>query len=305
MRASSRVITAGLVAAALALAPSRGEAQFGKLMKKAAEKAAAKVGEKAGDKAAERAGVDQAGASARGRCAPPTFDDVRVELTATRLDGIVKALKVEKESGGAQRASLVSRQEAAQQRLHAVENSESIRRAEESESEYRSCRDDHFRGVMEARMERMQADGGGTPEMMRVMREHNERIQAAAAKGDTEHAKALQDSTFWYYQKAFAPSKADTAAMVAKCGHPPAPSTRIAERDSLRRVVRQLNDQIRAIDDRNEAAIRSASGLSGMQLGQARERIIAALGGTTCGYTEQELEGIKARRAELEALLKG
>lgn len=305
MRMTPRALLVSLTVAALAAAPAPAGAQFGKLMKKAAEKAAEKVGEKAGDKAAEKAGVDQAGSPSRGRCAAPTFDDVRVELTAARLDGIVKALKVEKESGGAQRAGLVAKQEAAQQRLYEVENSESIRRAEESQSEYRSCRDDHFRGVMEAKMEKMQADGGGSPEVMRVMREHNERIQAAAAKGDTEHAKALQDSTLWYYQKAFGPTKADTAAMVAKCGTPPAPSPRIAERDSLRRVVRQLNDQIRAIDDRNESAVRAASGLSGVQLGQARERIITALSGTTCGFTEQELEGIKARRAELESLLKG
>ena len=293
-----RTVRLALVPLMIALvAPVPAQAQFGGLVKKAAEKAAGK--------AVEQAGKKTVNAAEERTCSPLEFDNTMVELTSERVDQVVKGLQARARAGGAKRDALVKRRAAAEARLADLENSGTMRDAAESEREWKRCRDEQFQEIIEKRI----GDNGGaaamSPQFMRAMREHNDKIEAAQAKGDTARANALQDSTLLVYYKVYAPTKADSAAADAKCGPPPKASRRIVERDSLRREVRTLGDQIREIDEDAEDEVSKASGMTRTQLAMAIERLRMATERemAVCRYSKAERDAIAARKEELQKLL--
>ena len=296
----SRLALGALVAVAV---PSTAHAQFGKALKRAAQDAAARGAER---KVQQAAGTSAGNAAddATSRCAAPTFDRTTLELTSERVDRLVTALASESQTPeGAKRKALVSQREAAEARLQELENDEALRQAQESERQWKSCRNDGFREILEARMEK---EGSGlSAKYMQALRTHNERIVAANAKGDTAKANALQDSTWVVLTTVVAPTAADSAAVGKKCGTPPRTSRRVAERDSLRVAVREMGDEIRDLDERNEDRMLAAVGMTATQLAMARERVTTFIhsSGRPCGFSKAEQDAIAARRADLEKLL--
>ena len=292
MRISSRILAAFVAGAFLAVAPAA-HAQFGGLAKKALEKAVEKKVE-----------TRTAGAAAESpSCRQVTFDRTTVELTSERLDKVITALKAaDAGPAGAKRRDLVSQRDAAEARLEELENDAGLQRAQDSEREFRDCRNEAFQELMSARVEK---EGAGlSAKYMQAMREHNAKIAAALAKEDTIKANALQDSTYYVLSLVVAPTSADSAAVEKKCGKPPRASRRLAERDSLRVVVRELNDEIRAADEDAEDAMVKASGMTATQLAMARERLTMFVRESrACGFTKVEADAIAARKAELEKLL--
>jgi hypothetical protein len=288
---SSRLFRAATVGALLLAVPVTAHAQLGGLMKKAAEKA---IEKKAGG---------SGGGSESASCRSVSFDRTVVELTPTRIDAIVKALgTVYAGPKGAKRRSLQSQLDAAEARLHELQNDESISKAEESQREWKSCRQDAYQAIVNARVEK---EGAGImTKWMKAMREHNEKISAAQARGDSVGAAALTDSTQLVMVNVVAPTAADSAMVEKRCGKPPRISKRVAERDSLRVVVREMEDEIRAMDEDAEEEMIKASGLTATQLAMARERLTTFVKeNRTCGFTKAEVDAIAARRAELEPLL--
>lgn len=292
---SSRLFRAATVGALMLAVPAAAHAQLGGLMKKAAERALEKKVEPGA-----AAGTSRDNSAA---CRTVTFDRTVVELTPARLDGIVKALDaVYAGPNGAKRRDLQTQLDAAEARLEELQNDESLARAEDSQREWKNCRQEAYQEIMSARMEK---EGAGiTPKWMKAMREHNEKIAAAQARGDSAKAAALTDSTWLVMSNVVAPTAADSAAVEKRCGKPPRVSRRVAERDSLRVAVREMEDEIRGMDEDAEDDMLKASGLTATQLAMARERLTMYVKqNRTCGFTKAEVDAIAARRAELEKLL--
>jgi hypothetical protein len=292
---TSRLVRSAALGALVLAVPAVAHAQLGGLAKRAAQRAL--------EKKAEQTVVDKTVGNDSPACRNVTFDRTTVELTSARLDGIVKALNtVDQGPNGAKRRELRSQIEAAEARLDELRNDESLQKAEDSQREYRSCRQEAFSKIVEKRVE---AEGQGImTKYMQAMRVHNEKITAAQAKGDTIKANALQDSTWQVMMTVVTPTAADSAAVQKQCGKEPRVSRRVAERDSLTVAVREMNDELRAMDEDAEDAMLKASGLTATQLAMARERLTMFVKqNRTCGYTKAELDAINARRADLEKLL--
>jgi hypothetical protein len=290
----SHLLRAAVVGAVVLALPGVAHAQLGGLMKKAAERALEKKAEKT---------VTGGSGEESSRCRNVTFDRTTVELTEARLEGVVKALNSAYSGpNGAKRRELQSQLTAAEARLSELENDPSVQKAEDSQNDYKSCRQEAFQQIVNARVEK---EGQGImTKYMAAMRVHNEKIAAAQQKGDTAKANALQDSTYQVMMSVVTPTAADSAVVQKKCGNPPRPSRRAAERDSLRTVVREMNDEIRAMDEDAEDAMLKVSGLTATQFAMARERLTMFVKEkSTCGFTKAEVEAINARREELEKLL--
>ena len=292
---TSKLLRRAAVGALVLVAPAVAHAQLGGLAKRAAQRAL--------EKKTEQTVVDKTVGNDSPACRNVTFDRTTVELTPARLDGIVKALNAANDGpNGAKRRELRSQLDAAEARLEELRNDQSLQKAEDSQREYKSCRQDAFQEIVNKRME---AEGQGLmTKYMQAMRVHNEKIAAAQAKGDTIKANALQDSTWQVMMTVVTPTAADSVAVAKKCGNPPRVSRRVAERDSLAVAVREMNDELRAMDEDAEDAMLKASGLTATQFAAARERltVFMRLKGN-CGYTKVEVDAISARRAELEKLL--
>lgn len=295
-----RVAACGALLLAL---PAVAEAQLGGLVRKAAEKAIEKKTSQPGERTTDPGGRRRAASSAS--CRQVTFDATTVELTPQRVDGIVKALQAARATpNGQKRDALVARRAAAEARLQELENDESIRGAEHSHEEWESCRGGAFGEIQQRKMQQAGNEALAV-KYMQVMREHQEKISAAMVAGDSVRAKALQDSTILIYSRVIPITGADSQAVARKCGKPPRiPQAKIDERDSLRTAVRELGDEIRELDDADEAAVRKASGMTAAQFAMARERLTMFVkGGVTCGFTQGEADAITAKKAELDQLL--
>lgn len=289
----SSFLRAAVVGAIVLALPATAHAQLGGLAKRAAQKALEKKAEKTVTGSGDESPA----------CRNVTFDRTTVELTEARVDGIIKALESAYSGAkGTRRRELQSNLQAAEARLQELENDPSVQKAQDSEAEYKSCRQEAFQQIVNARVEK---EGQGImTKYMAAMRVHNEKIAAAQAKGDTAKANALTDSTWQVMMTVVTPTAADSAVVQKKCGNPPRPSRRAAERDSLRTAVREMNDEIRAMDEDAEDAMLKTSGLTATQLAMARERLTMFVKEKkSCGFTKAEVDAIGARRAELEKLL--
>jgi hypothetical protein len=290
----SHIFRAALAVAFVLTLPGVAHAQLGGLAKRAAQKAL----EKKAEKTVTGGSGDESAA-----CRNVTFDRTTVELTEERVDAIIKALNTAYAGAkGARRRELQSNVDAAEARLQELENDPTVQKAQDSEAEYKSCRQEAFQQIVNARVEK---EGQGImTKYMAAMRVHNEKIAAAQQRGDTAKANALTDSTWQVMMTVVTPTAADSAVVQRKCGNPPRPSRRAAERDSLRTAVREMNDEIRAMDEDAEDAMLKASGLTATQLAMARERLTMFVKEKkSCGFTKVEVDAIGARRAELEKLL--
>lgn len=288
------IITMALAAVALA-APAPAHAQFGSLVKKAKEKAA----QAAAGNAAQQSGVMQ---SACGGPAP-TFDATTIELNAANVDKVIKAFDAVRTAGEKNgRNRLATQRDADQARLEELEGDPAVSGAEDSQRQYNECRQQAYNDIMQKHA--AEKGPGIMADYSRAMRTHNDKIAAYEAKGDTAHANALRDSTYTVIMTVVGATPQDSAAVDAKCGKPPRPSKRVAERDSLRRVVREESDSIRVLDEDAEDQVRAASGLTNRQIAAARERILTYLHNQqACGFTKAEYDALGARKSELQKLM--
>jgi hypothetical protein len=293
---STRLLRATLLAGAfLVAAPAAAHAQLGGLAKRAAQRAL--------EKKAEKTVVDKTVGDESPSCRRVEFDRTTVELTPERLDKIIAALEsAYSGSAGTKRKALRSDLDAAEARLQELEADPNVQKAEDAQREYRSCRQEAFQEVVSKRVE--QEGQGIMTKYMQAMRVHNEKIAAAQAKGDTARANALTDSTWQVMTQVVQPTSADSAMVDRKCGKPPRPSRRAAERDSLRTAVREMNDELRSMDEDLEDGMLRKTGLTAAQFAMAKERLVTFVKQKrTCGFTKGEADGISERKDKLDALL--
>lgn len=288
----------------LAIAAVPAHAQLGGLAKKMKEKAV--------QAAAEKAGLDTKGPAGGAAAKPPVYDDVILELTAPRVDALLKGLeasaRVLAADGGV--AAVLAQREAIEAQLPALRE-----RAGAVSGGYYNARDrwsgceDDTREALEKTheaevrkvMAAMIADPARAGERGRNAAALQQELANAVASGDSV---ALRKVMVEYYKVWGIDMTKDDAIVLSKCGAAPAKPQAMVELDRANARKDSLDVRARAIETRAVLQGSRASGLSEQQFAMARERAQMAVTGTRSRFSQAELAALDARKSELLAFLK-
>jgi hypothetical protein len=261
------------------------------------------LGRRARDAAARAQGNQPAGSAV-------TFDSVTLELTDARLEQVVKGLRAGKTVLDGRRGrpgwnTLAERRDAASNEATALEERHGAAFATftERHTAVSQCRDVEFDNVRQMRQQETMQRAMADPNLAMRFVELSQAIQAAQARGDTAETNRLIREMEAAFGGA---TRADSVAVDQKCGRLPAPPPTMVRRDSLRALTDTLNEHLRRLEIEADTMAIHGSGLTGEQMGMARERITMYLAqeeGKHSGFTAIELKALAARRAELVALL--
>lgn len=307
---SSRVVALAALAA-FALPLHTASAQIGGLVKRARDKAIEQQVDKQIDKRAGSATDASPGA-------PPKFDDVTVELTEDRVAGIMRGLNagravLDGTSGGASRASLVARRDAAANKRASLSdaNAKMITSYQEKRDESLRCRNEAIRVSRDASQQKtdkaakeLQQKAMSDPAYREKLMASMQKITAAQQKGDTAEMRRI----YAEIGMTGGDAKADTLAADKACGKEPAKPAVLAEMDRLDAEADALTEQIRKLEETAAATEIKQSGLNERQFNMARERIEAYLSamkynGKPRGFSAGELSALGAIRADLEKVM--
>jgi len=311
-QARHAIVVAAVAVLAAAFTPSAtASAQLGGLVKKARDR----VVEKQVDKQIEKRTGSQTSSSAD---APPTFDEVTLELTADRVDGVIRGLTagravLDGNGGSASRASLVARRdEAAQKRGDLSDRNQKLLSAyTEKRDESQRCRNDAMRASRDTRhkaeqqrTQELQAKAMSDPVYREKVMAIMQKVAVAQQRGDTAEIRKLAAELGLPEDD----QKADTLAADKACGREPAPPAVLVEMDRLDAQANALTEQIRQLEEKAAATEVKESRLTERQFHMARERIEAYLSAMKYkskpgAFSPTELEALDARRADLEKVM--
>jgi hypothetical protein len=283
----------------LALAAAPANAQLGGLAKKMKDKAV--------QAAAEKAGLDTKNAPT-----PPTYDDVILELTAPRVDALIKGLGASQAvltaNGGI--PAILKEREALEAQISTLND-----RASAVSSGYYNARDrwsscegdtrealekTHEEDVRKA-MAAMIANPAAAAERGRNAGAYQQELAKAVASGDSA---ALKKVTYEYYKIWGIDLSKDDAVVKAKCGAVPAKPQAMIELDLANARKDSLDVKARAIETRAVLEGSKVSGLTEQQFAMARERAQMAVTNSRTRFSKGELAALDARKSELLAFLK-
>ena len=283
----------------LAIAAAPANAQLGGLAKKMKDKAM--------QAAAEKAGLDTKNAPT-----PPTYDDVIIELTAPRVDALLKGLEASQAvltaNGGIpailkDREALEAQISTLNDRANAVSSGYYNAR-----NRWSSCENDaqdalskkHEDEVRKATAA-MIANSAVAAERGRYAAAYQQDLAKAVASGDSVAMKKVITD---YYKIWGIDLSKDDAIIAAKCGAVPAKPQAMLELDRANARKDSLDVRARAIETRAVLEGSKVSGLTEQQFAMARERAQMAVTGTRTRFSKGELAALDARKAELLAYLK-
>lgn len=245
-------------------------------------------------------------------CPAVAFDSGMVELTAARVDQLIKGLRARRDVYNGRRGA--PGLSALENRRDSVANAAANlaeRKGPEMDA-YRQrrdsiarCRDEAFGEKRQARQQQSFQRAASDPDFMRQTAELSQRIMEAQQRGDTAAVTRLTKEANNLMME---PTREDTLAVDRHCGRVPAPPASMRQLDSLRALEDSLNAQVRSHEGEPDSVAASVSGLSPRQwmLGQERALIFlskVAAEGSLCGFSPTEVTALKARRAELDELL--
>ena len=303
-------ITAVAVAASLSVPVNSASAQLGGLVKKARDK----VVEKQVDKQIEK----RTGGSAPSASAPPTYDDVTLELTTARIDGVIRGLTAGRAvldgSGLARgRATLVARRDDAANKRGTLadQNATLLNAYTVKRDDAQRCRHNAMYASREKRhqasqqrMQELQTKALSDPAYREKVMVISQKMGVAQQKGDTAEVRRLgaqiglaEDDT-----------KADTVAADKACGPMPGVPAVLVQMEQLDAQVNTLSNEIRTLEEKSAATEVKESGMTERQFHMARERIEAYLSATKYksnpgAFSATELEALGTRRADLEKVM--
>ena len=298
--AVSRHAIAIAVVAAIAIPSHAASAQLGGLVRKARDKVVENQVEKQVVKRASDPG------------APPTFDEVTVELTSERVAQMIKGLTAGR-AVLASREPLVSRRDVVGTKSDelSTQNHKLIKAYRENYYENERCRNtamhasaEKRRAVADKEMKEWQAKALSDPAFRDRAVAIGVKMGEAQARGDTAAFMRLAR------EMGLKPDdpKPDTLAADQACGRPPAKPAVLAQIDSLDGIAKELTGQIRKVEEKSAATEVTESGLTERQFFMARERIEAYLSSVKykskpSGFSAPEMEALGARRADLEKVM--
>lgn len=295
------------LAALITLAPLPAHAQLGGLVKRGANRAA----EKAVDKAVDKAAGDE---KSKAREVPaPAFDAEVLELTAPRLDQVVRGLKAWNDARAA--ADIPAAMKAyeasvAKEQEFSTRYSDQRHAFLEKNRKVDECREEIFDAQREAneaeiqkKMANIQSDPARMQAMARIATEWAPKLNALQMSGDSVAARAGLLQYHMEISKAAGftldtdSTKADT-----KCGKPAPKPAWFAAWDSTEVQTRRLGERVRETESAGEKEAVAASGLTGRQFAVARERVESFVNDGGMGFSRSERAVLTPRRAELKAL---
>jgi hypothetical protein len=293
--AAFRLALAALLAAALSPTPASGQIPG--------------VPRRARDAAARAAGVDT---QPRPQCPAVVYDSVVQELTAARVEQMIKGMRARRDVLEGRRGG--PSMNAMQTQLDAAANAmATLRERKDPEMEaYRDnhrrieqCRIEAFDQKREARtnanMQRAMTD----PDFMQRTAQLSQQMAEAQQRGDTAAmnriGKQIEDLLS-------GTTREDTVAVDRSCGRLPSPPASLVQYDSLQALQDTLSARMRRREEEAARAAATASGLNAQQQAMAEERALmflwdSASEGAMCGFSQTELSALKARRADLEEWL--
>ena len=283
----------------LVLAAAPANAQLGGLAKKMKDKAM--------QAAAEKAGLDTKNAPK-----PPTYDDVILELTAPRVDALLKGLAASQAvltaNGGI--PAVLKEREAVEAQISTLNDRVSAVSSGyySARDRWSSCEDDardalektHEDDVRKA-MAAMIANPSVAADRGRSASVYQQELAKAVASGDSV---ALKKATYDYYKIWGIDMSKDDAVVARKCGAVPAKPQAMVDLDRANARKDSLDVKARAIETRAVLEGSRASGLTEQQFAMARERAQMAVTGTRTRFSKGELAVLDARKSELLAFFK-
>lgn len=286
-----------LLAFALAAAPA--DAQLGGLAKKMKDKAI--------QAAAEKAGLDTKNAPT-----PPTYDDVIIELTAPRVDALLKGLEASQAvltaDGGI--PAILKDREALEAQITTLNDRASAVSSGyyNAQNRWSSCKNDAEEALSKKHEDEVRkataamiANPQIAAERSRNASVYQQELAKAVADNDSV---ALKKATNNYYKIWGVDLSKDDAIIASKCGAVPAKPQAMVDLDRATARRDTLDMKARAIETRAVLAGSKASGLTEQQFAMARERAQMAVTGARTRFSKGELAAIDARKAELLAYLK-
>ena len=307
------IVIAAVAAIATATIPvSTASAQFGGLVKKARDKAVEQQVEKQVEK--------RTGSPSSSRAdAPPTFDEVTLELTADRVDGVIRGLTagravLDGKGGGPSRATLVaSRDQAATKSADlSSQNAKLLNSYTNSRDEDRRCRikaRDISREKRQAetakRTQEYQAKAMSDPAFREKAMAIGQKMAVAVQRGDTAEVRRLGAELGLQADDG---EKVDSIAGVKACGPVPAKPAVLLQIEQLDKQANELTEQIRQLEEKSAATEVKESRLTERQFLMARERIEAYLSAMKYNskpgaFSPAEIEALSARRADFEKVM--
>jgi hypothetical protein len=235
---------------------------------------------------------------------PVVFDEVVVELTEERVQGILTAFeRAEKASAG--RPALVAKVDKAYEERGKIDekHGERIREDQRKRSEIDVCYHDGYQAVQERKTQEYQQKALTDPAIREKFTKVAQEQNAAAAAGDSAAIQKINAVLF----SEMLPSKEDSATVRKGCGPMPPPSAEEKKLDALDKELSSLNEQIRTIDDQ---VSKEQGGLNPQQWGMALERVQMFLSAkkqkpsdSPRGFSEEELKAMEKHLEDLKGAL--
>ena len=311
-QARPAIVIAAVVAIATAIIPATASAQLGGLVKKARDKALEQQVEKQVEK--------HTGSPSSTRVdAPPTFDEVTLELTADRVDSVIRGLTagravLDGKDGGPSRATLVaSRDDAATKSADlSSQNAKVLNTYTNNRDEDQRCRikardisREKRQAETDKRTKEYQAKAMSDPAFRDKAMAIGQKMAVAQQRGDTAEIRRLGAELGLQVDDG---EKIDSLAGVKACGPVPSKPAVLVQIEQLDKQANDLTEQIRQLEEKSAATEVKESRLNERQFLMARERIEAYLSAMKYkskpgAFSPAEIEALNARRADLEKVM--
>ncbi len=291
-----------LVVVLALLAPQPGWARIGNPIKKAKEKLQQKVAPKEEDEG----DVDNS---------TVVYDEVTLELTGARLDGMLAACQAERAAQQAEQAAQKER-EAIVARLNKLndersklwdKNYEAIQKLQQKRDDIDLCLHDGYNEARDRKAQEYSQKALTDPKIREKFGKVAMEQNAAAARGDSAAIDKINETIF----SEMLPSRADSAEVEKRCGSPPPMSPAEKALAALDKQIAAENDALRDFDSKHAGARADKSGMTPEQYGIASERIHSYLvwkeqhsKGSPPGFSDDEAKALDERRNDLRGCFK-
>lgn len=310
-RVLSRHGIAVAVVASLALPIHDASAQLGGFVKKAKNRVVEQQVEQQVEKRVNPVASDPG--------APPTFDDVTLELTNDRISQIIQGLSagravLDGANGSPSRATLVARRdEAARQSADlSQQNSKAFDAYYQKRDASMRCRNDASNVSREKRQQandqrtkELQAKAMSDPAFREKTMAVAQKMAVAQQKGDTAEVRRLMIELNGGTPET---ANADSIAADKTCGSLPPQPAAMVQADKLNAQANKLSEDIRGLEEKSAATEVKESKMNERQYHMARERIEAYLSAMKYksqprGFSAGERDALGSRRADLEKVM--
>jgi hypothetical protein len=238
--------------------------------------------------------------------APPTFDDVTLELTQPRVAKIIAGKQAGKRiaEGPNGPAAIRAKTEALDARQAAIykKHVDEINAWDEKRREVQNCRDSALSAIKDRRRNELMGRAQSDPQYRLRLADLARAMMEAQQKGDTAATRKAREAM----DNLKAPSKADTAQAMSQCGEA-GPTGLVKEWVELKSQLEELQGLEQQAEVAIQQAEQSESGMTNRQLAVACERIKlfadrlkkkAKMG----EFTEQEQQALQQAIKDLEEL---